>query len=116
MRRAANFLRSRRHFSSEAEIPSLYSFLQPSIFALRRNPPSQEAYKPDAQQSQSSNSISEPQKSVLEAALHQSLLDLNTDEAWKSFKSLTGGAAPPSKPLTNSLITHLSSLSDTYNL
>ncbi|XP_057777285.1 pentatricopeptide repeat-containing protein At1g69290 [Salvia miltiorrhiza] len=118
MRRAANFLVSRRHFSSsDPEIPSLYSFLQPSIFALRKNPQSQETNKPNnTQQNQASNSISQHQKSNLEAALHQSLLDSNTDEAWKSFKSLTGGAAFPSKPLTNSLITHLSSLSDTHNL
>ncbi|KAH6797822.1 Pentatricopeptide repeat superfamily protein [Perilla frutescens var. hirtella] len=118
MRRAAKFLLSRRHFSSDAEIPSLYSFLQPSIFALNRNPRSKETTKPNAQQNQASNSILQHQKSNLEAALHQSLLESNTDEAWKSFKSLTGGGASsfPSKPLTNSLIAHLSSLSDTHNL
>ncbi|KAG6426208.1 hypothetical protein SASPL_110428 [Salvia splendens] len=115
MRRAANFLLSRRHFSSsEAEIPSLYSFLQPSIFALRKNPQSQETNKPN--QNPVSNSISQHQKSSLEAALYQSLLESDTDVAWKSFKSLTSAAAFPSKPLTNSLITHLSSLSDTHNL
>ncbi|GFZ05003.1 pentatricopeptide repeat (PPR) superfamily protein [Actinidia rufa] len=40
----------------------------------------------------------------------------NTDEAWKSFKALTNSSSFPSKPLTNSLITHLSSLTDTHNL
>ncbi|KAL0315066.1 UNVERIFIED_CONTAM: Pentatricopeptide repeat-containing protein [Sesamum calycinum] len=60
--------------------------------------------------------LSEAQKSNLEATLEQSLFTNSTDEAWKSFKTLTSCSSLPRKPLTNSLITHLSSLPDTHNL
>ncbi|KAK6133946.1 hypothetical protein DH2020_032304 [Rehmannia glutinosa] len=116
MRKTALFLLSRRTFSSDPEIPSLYSFLQPSIFALKRTTQPQDSNSPNSLKNPTSNSVSEPQKSNLEATLHQSLLSNNTDEAWKSFKSLTNCSSFPSKPLTNSLITHLSSLPDTHNL
>ncbi|KAL8035407.1 hypothetical protein ABFX02_12G094800 [Erythranthe guttata] len=116
MRKTALYMLSRRRsFSSDPEIPTLYSFLQPSIFSLKRTtnhrqqpiiPP------PNSQQNPASN----PQKSNLESTLQQSLSDNNTDEAWKSFKSLTSCSSFPSKPLTNSLITHLSSLPNTHNL
>ncbi|KAK4430079.1 Pentatricopeptide repeat-containing protein [Sesamum alatum] len=112
MRRTALFLLWRRSFSSEPEFPSLYSFLQPSIFSLKRTTQPQEAIT----QKPTSNSVSEAQKSNLEATLEQSLSTNSTDEAWKSFKTLTSCSSFPSKPLTNSLITHLSSLPDTHNL
>ncbi|PIN11120.1 hypothetical protein CDL12_16280 [Handroanthus impetiginosus] len=112
MRRAALFLLPRRPFSSEPEIPSLFSFLQPSIFSLKRTTQPQQEIK----QNPTSNSVSQGQKSNLEAALQQSLLSSNTDEAWKSFKTLTHSSSFPSKPLTNSLITHLSTPQDTHNL
>lgn len=113
LRRALSLL-SQRHFSSEPEIPTLYSFLQPSIFALKTTP------SPSPQSS--NHPVSTPKtltpehKTTLESTLRTSLDDNNTDEAWKSFKSLTGNSAFPSKSLTNSLITHLSSLKDRHNL
>ncbi|KAK4403118.1 Pentatricopeptide repeat-containing protein [Sesamum angolense] len=116
MRRRALFLLSRRSFSSEPEIPTLYSFLQPSIFSLKRTAQSQESITPNPHQKPASNSFSEAQKSNLEATLEQSLFTNSTDEAWKSFKTLTSCSSLPSKPLTNSLVTHLSSLPDTHNL
>lgn len=114
MRKVAGILLSRRSYSSNTEIPSLYSFLQPSIFALKKPTQSQETIKPISQGT--SYSISQEQKSNLEFTLQKSLFDSNTDEAWKSFKILTQCSSFPSKPLTNSLITHLSSLSDTHSL
>ncbi|KAL6538771.1 hypothetical protein OROMI_025097 [Orobanche minor] len=106
------FSLSKRTFSSDQEIPSLYSFLQPSIFSVKKRTtqPQESSILPKT------NPLSQPQKSDLEATLHRSLLSKNTDEAWKSFKTLTATTSFPSKPLTNSLITHLSSLSDTHNL
>nr|GLL33906.1 pentatricopeptide repeat-containing protein At1g69290 [Ipomoea trifida] len=105
---------SRRRYSTEPEIPSLYSFLRPSIFSLRTaDPLSAAAPKPnDATQ----KSLTQDQKSHLESALQASLTAHNTDEAWKSFKALSSRSAFPSKSLANSLIAHLSSLSDTLNL
>ena len=106
-----------RHFSSSSnpEIPTLYSFLQPSIFALKNNPPlsSQPTTKLPTQPPKTLN----PEAiTYLETTLDKSLLTHNTDEAWKSFKTLTSGSAFPSKSLTNSLIAHLSSLNDVHNL
>lgn len=108
--RAACLL-SKRSFSSEQEIPSPYSFLQPSIFALGRTTPQPQATLSQPQE----NSLSQPQRSNLETNLQQFLFDHNTDEAWKAFKTFTN-CAFPSKSLTNSLIIHLSSLSDAHNI
>ncbi|PON64664.1 Pentatricopeptide repeat [Trema orientale] len=101
--------------SSNPEISTLYSFLQPSIFALKRDPPlsSQPSTKLPAQPPKTLNP---DDITSLETTLHKSLLTNNTDEAWKSFKALTSGSAFPSKSLTNSLITHLSSLNEVHNL
>ncbi|KAL0363842.1 UNVERIFIED_CONTAM: Pentatricopeptide repeat-containing protein [Sesamum angustifolium] len=95
MRRRALFLLSRRSFSSEPEIPTLYSFLQPSIFSLKRTAQSQESITPNPHQKPTSNSFSEAQKSNLEATLEQSLFTNSTDEAWKSFKTLTSCSSLP---------------------
>ncbi|XP_073294176.1 pentatricopeptide repeat-containing protein At1g69290 [Primulina huaijiensis] len=110
-RRAACLL-SRRSFSSEQEIPSLYSFLQPSIFALRRTTSQPQATLSKPQE----NSLSQAQRSNLETNLQQFLFDHYTDEAWKAFKTFTNCSSFPSKSLTNSLIIHLSSLSDAHNI
>ncbi|KAK7348782.1 hypothetical protein VNO80_23456 [Phaseolus coccineus] len=99
-------------FSSTPESPTLYSFLQPSIFALTKN-----KQQPISEASpKAPTCLSTSQLSTLQTTLHKSLLSSNTDEAWKSFKALTTHQAFPPKPLTNSLLSHLSSLGDTLNL
>ncbi|XP_020216443.1 pentatricopeptide repeat-containing protein At1g69290 [Cajanus cajan] len=108
------FLIPHRAFSSSTpeKIPTLYSFLQPSVFALTKNQP-----QPISEPSQKvPPCLSPEQLSTLESTLHKSLISSNTDEAWRSFKALTSHQAFPPKPLTNSLLTHLSSLGDTLNL
>ncbi|XP_052173862.1 pentatricopeptide repeat-containing protein At1g69290 [Diospyros lotus] len=102
-----------RRLSSEAEAqaPSLYSFLQPSLFALNRKP------HPPKQEEEAPQTLTLNQHAALETALQKSLSAGNTDEAWKSFKALLSNASSsPSKPLANSIITHLSSLADAHNL
>ncbi|XP_062111443.1 pentatricopeptide repeat-containing protein At1g69290 [Humulus lupulus] len=101
-----------RPFSSNPEIPTLYSFLQPSIFALKRDPPLPSTKLP----TQPPKTLNPDTITSLETTLHKSLITDDTDEAWKSFKALTSGSAFPSKSLANSLITHLSSLKDVHNL
>ncbi|RDX83579.1 Pentatricopeptide repeat-containing protein, partial [Mucuna pruriens] len=98
--------------SSTPEIPTLYSFLQPSVFALTKNSP-QPISSPSPKLP---TCLSSSQLSTLQTSLHKSLISSNTDEAWKSFKALTAHHSFPPKPLTNSLLTHLSSLGDTLNL
>ncbi|MBA0698993.1 hypothetical protein Goari_000668 [Gossypium aridum] len=99
--------------SSATDIPTLYSFLQPSIFALK---PNKQSKQPQDSTNSQTKTLTEEQKTTLQTTLEKSLLTHNTDEAWKSFKALTICCTFPNKPLTNSLITHLSSLQDTQNL
>ncbi|KVI05474.1 Pentatricopeptide repeat-containing protein, partial [Cynara cardunculus var. scolymus] len=105
-----------RYFSSAPETPSppsLYSFLQPSIFAVRK-PQIKGTPSPD-DQTPKPTALDNLQKPNLESTLQLSLQENNTDEAWKCFKSLSSSL--PSKPLLNSLITHLCSVkNDTHNL
>ncbi|GAV73689.1 PPR domain-containing protein/PPR_2 domain-containing protein/PPR_3 domain-containing protein [Cephalotus follicularis] len=115
-RRAITLTQRHRHLcsSSAPEIPKLYSFLQPSVFALKPKTPPPQSQNPTDQQPQTN--LTQDHKTHLETTLHKSLLTHDTDEAWKSFKSLTSNSSFPSKSLTNSLITHLSSLHDIHNL
>ncbi|KAL8218714.1 hypothetical protein R6Q57_022087 [Mikania cordata] len=107
-----------RYFSSTPEAtspPSLYSFLQPSIFSVQK-----------PQSKETPNLLNQPLKPTLsdhqqipnlESALQSSLHENNTDEAWKVFKTLSSSSLLPSKPLLNSLITNLCSVkSDTHKL
>ncbi|KAK9277389.1 hypothetical protein L1049_006932 [Liquidambar formosana] len=114
MWRKALSLLPQRFFSSEPEIPTLYSFLQSSIFALKSTPPF--SSQPPNLPVSSPKTLTLDDKTTLESTLQTSLNNNNTDEAWKSFKTLTSNSTFPSKPLTNSLIAHLSSLSDIHNL
>ncbi|KAL3511050.1 hypothetical protein ACH5RR_030451 [Cinchona calisaya] len=121
MWRRAMCLISRKPFSSQPEIPTLYSFLQPSIFTLKKRSNQEEPLNPQQPKPQenhptSKTQLSQHHKTILESTLQSSLISQNTDEAWKSFKTLTNCSSFPSKSLTNSLITHLSSLNDTHNL
>ncbi|TMW96945.1 hypothetical protein EJD97_006498 [Solanum chilense] len=105
---------SKRPFSSQPEIPTLYSFLQPSIFSLKTTEsPSTTPPKPH---DQTPLTLTQEHKSNLESTLLDSIKSNNTDEAWKSFKTLSNYSAFPSKSLTNSVIIHLSSMNDTLNI
>ncbi|KAJ9174162.1 hypothetical protein P3X46_017220 [Hevea brasiliensis] len=117
-RRAVAFFPQRRFFSSTSENPTLYSFLQPSVFALKKSPAASTVPTgtfPDPP-IPTPRTLSLDCINTLESTIHKSVLTGDTDVAWKSFKSLTANSAFPSKPLTNSLITHLSSPGDTLNL
>ncbi|KAK2966706.1 hypothetical protein RJ640_007993 [Escallonia rubra] len=105
-----------RHFSAQPEISTLYSFLQPSIFALKRPQPESQSTDSSKPQQLTPQTLTPDRQTLLESTLRTSLTTNNTDEAWKSFKTLTSCSSFPSKPLTNSLITHLSQISDTHNL
>ncbi|CAN0896409.1 Pentatricopeptide repeat-containing protein At1g69290 [Linum grandiflorum] len=102
--RAAFSSFQRRRFSSEAA-STLYSFLQPSIFAVKRTPTPTTTV--DDESPPGPKALTHDQVTQFESAVQKSILTNETDEAWKSFKSLTSNSASPSKLLTNSLITHL---------
>ncbi|GAU48724.1 hypothetical protein TSUD_406030 [Trifolium subterraneum] len=105
----------RRSFSSET--PSLYSFLQPCLFSINNNNKSHDEEPQNLPTSPPhSLSLTPHQLTTLQTTLHKSLITTQTDEAWKSFKTLTTHHSFPPKPLTNSLLTHLSSLGDIHNL
>ncbi|CAL5188584.1 unnamed protein product [Lathyrus oleraceus] len=103
-----------RSFSSTPETPTLYSFLQPCLFSLKKPYFDQPQNLPTSPPH--SLSLTPHQLSSLQTTLHKSLITSQTDEAWKSFKTLTTHRSFPPKPLTNSLLTHLSSLGDIHNL
>lgn len=117
-RRAFTSLTLRLRFYSsnpEIEIPTLYSFLQPSIFTLKKPifpppPPSPNSTRSPPQTPQSLD------KGALESDIEISLAAQNTDQAWKSFKLLTSHSLFPPPHLSNSLISHLSSQKDLLNL
>ncbi|XP_031384506.1 pentatricopeptide repeat-containing protein At1g69290 [Punica granatum] len=116
-------LRLRRHrtFSSSASsagAPPLYSFLQPSIFAHKKQPPQPDPTSGGLQTEQQGRpkTLTSELKSTLETTLHKAVLTSDTDGAWKSFKTLTSYSDFPSKSVTNALIAHLVSLGDTHNL
>ncbi|KAG0490836.1 hypothetical protein HPP92_007699 [Vanilla planifolia] len=96
---------------SNSEIPVLYSFLQPSIFALRKDPNPSPPPHPSPRKAPRS-----PDSSSLETALESSLLSNDAEEAWRTFKTLTSHSHIPSPQLTASLITHLCSLGDRLSL
>ncbi|AES97068.1 putative pentacotripeptide-repeat region of PROPR [Medicago truncatula] len=101
-----------RSFSSET--PSLYSFLQPSLFKFNLHNDNDNDNEPHNLPTSPPQSLSltHQQLTTLQTTLHKSLITSQTDEAWKSFKTLTTHHSFPPKPLTNSLLTHLSSLPD----
>ncbi|KAK2408368.1 hypothetical protein QL285_043885 [Trifolium repens] len=108
----------RRPFSSSNETPSLYSFLQPCLFSLNNNKSHDGDQQPQNLPTSAPHSLSltPHQLTTLQTTLHKSLITTQTDEAWKSFKTLTSHHSFPPKPRTNSLLTHLSSLGDIHNL
>ncbi|KAJ3687550.1 hypothetical protein LUZ61_016714 [Rhynchospora tenuis] len=118
MRRSLRSLSSslpRLHFSSSSsssETPTLYSFLQPSIFKPLTPKPTSPPSTPPTPPSPSPQT-----QASLESTLLSSLDSHQTDLAWRSFKSLTSLSLLPSSPsLSDSLISHLASLSDRLSL
>ncbi|XP_039137288.1 pentatricopeptide repeat-containing protein At1g69290 [Dioscorea cayenensis subsp. rotundata] len=98
---------SLRSFSGE--VPVLYSFLQPTIFAPAKPRPSPPLPPPQAPSPSPSPSPSPADISTLQSQLQLSLSSGDLDLAWRSFKSLA--ALSPALPsnLSNSLISCLSS-------
>ncbi|XP_072951527.1 pentatricopeptide repeat-containing protein At1g69290 [Typha angustifolia] len=96
--------------SSSSEIPTLYSFLQPAIFALRNKPPAPPPPPPPKPQTP----IFDP--SSLESDILSSLRSHNTDDAWRAFKSLASASVLPSPAVADSLVAHLSCLRDRLSL
>ncbi|KAH7516083.1 hypothetical protein FEM48_Zijuj10G0097200 [Ziziphus jujuba var. spinosa] len=105
-----------RRFSSTPEIPTLYSFLQHSIYALKRDPSSSSSPPTTKLPTSTPKTLTQDHITSVDTTIQNSVLTNHTDEAWKSFKILTGSSAFPSKSTTNFLIAHLSSLKDVHNL
>ncbi|KAI0525162.1 hypothetical protein KFK09_004554 [Dendrobium nobile] len=97
--------------TADSEIPTLYSFLQPSIFALRKKPNPSPPSQPTPREA-----LAPVDAISLESALDSSLLSNDTEEAWRSFKALTSLSHFPSPRISASLISHLSSLGNRLSL
>ncbi|CAM8922255.1 hypothetical protein QQ045_031063 [Rhodiola kirilowii] len=106
---------STRTFSSSAEIPTLYSFLRPSIFALHQ--PQQPAKtSPQPQRVSPPKPLTQDQLSILESSLQLAIDNRSGDDAWKAFKAITCSGAYPSKHLFDALIRCLCSIGDKHSL
>ncbi|CAN6452802.1 unnamed protein product [Victoria cruziana] len=105
-----------RPLSSSSDTQALYSFLKPSIFALRRPSPDSASVTQNTDPSPPSSLHQPVDKAAVEDELQASLQKQSVDEAWKAFKALTAHSLLPGKHLANSLITSLSSFNDAHNL
>ncbi|XP_074274795.1 pentatricopeptide repeat-containing protein At1g69290 [Silene latifolia] len=97
--------------------PSLYSFLEPSLFSL--NKPSLQQSPPSKSPNSQITLLSQNDKNALVTSLELALSSSNTDEAWKCFKTLVNCNdvnCLPSKNLSNLVIKHLVSINDVHNL
>ncbi|XP_074567196.1 pentatricopeptide repeat-containing protein At1g69290 [Curcuma longa] len=105
--------------SAADEIPTLYSFLQPSIFALRTTYPHQTPTpRPPAADSSPPirKSLTPEDASALESSLLCAVQSQRTDDAWKAFKELASLPRPVRPDAADALVAHLASLRDRHNL
>ncbi|XP_048564825.1 pentatricopeptide repeat-containing protein At1g69290-like [Triticum urartu] len=88
------------------EIPTLYSFLQPNIFAPRprpQPPPPQPHPSPDP----APKALPVADAVALEESLLAAVAEGRSDDAWLAFKSLAAASLSPSPPAAAALVSHL---------
>ncbi|KAL6614352.1 hypothetical protein ACP70R_036622 [Stipagrostis hirtigluma subsp. patula] len=106
-----------RPFSSSSEpheIPTVYSFLQPSIFAPRPKP--QPPPPPPPPPPASRKALSVADAAALEADLLAAVADDCFDDAWLAFKTLAAASFSPSPPAAAALVSHLAAAAPHHRL
>ncbi|XP_062207109.1 pentatricopeptide repeat-containing protein At1g69290-like [Phragmites australis] len=100
-------LTTRPFSSSESnEIPTVYSFLQPSIFAPRPKPQPPPP-PPPAHDPAPGKTLPVADAAALESDLLTAVADDCSDDAWLAFKSLAAASQSPSPPAAAALVSHL---------
>ncbi|XP_062223506.1 pentatricopeptide repeat-containing protein At1g69290-like [Phragmites australis] len=94
--------------SEPHEIPTLYSFLQPSIFAPRPQPqPPPPPPPPSAHDPAARKTLPVDDAAALESDLLAAVADDRSDDAWLAFKSLVAASRSPSPPAAAALVSLL---------
>ncbi|KQK10131.1 pentatricopeptide repeat-containing protein At1g69290 [Brachypodium distachyon] len=95
-------------FSSSGtdEIPTVYSFLQPSIFA-RRPKPQPPPPPPPAPNPPTPKALPVADAVALEEGIFAAVAEDRSDDAWLAFKSLAAASLSPSPPAAAALVSHL---------
>ncbi|CAO2197326.1 unnamed protein product [Urochloa humidicola] len=99
-----------RSFSSSSEpheIPTIYSFLQPSIFAPRPRPQPPPPPAPPAHDAAPRKTLPAADAAALESDLLAAVAEDRTDDAWLAFKSLAASSRTPSPHAAAALVSHL---------
>ncbi|RCV27690.1 hypothetical protein SETIT_5G344900v2 [Setaria italica] len=93
--------------SEPHEIPTIYSFLQPSVFAPRPRPQPQPPPPPPAHEAVPRKTIAVADAAALESDLLAAVAEDRSDDAWLAFKSLAASSRPPSPSAAAALVSHL---------
>ncbi|CAO2171714.1 unnamed protein product [Urochloa humidicola] len=99
-----------RSFSSSSEpheIPTIYSFLQPFIFAPRPRPQPPPPPAPPAHDAAPRKTLPAADAAALESDLLAAVAEDRTDDAWLAFKSLAASSRAPSPTAAAALVSHL---------
>lgn len=97
---------------SNAKIPIIHSFLQPTVFAaIKPSPPPPRLALQDHPPKNKQLDNSE-----LERELETALAHNRVNDAWKAFKFMRTNGAFPSKKLLNTLVNELTSTKDLHSL
>ncbi|KAI5007423.1 hypothetical protein ZWY2020_050868 [Hordeum vulgare] len=89
------------------EIPTLYSFLQPSIFAPRPRPQPPPPPPPPPAPGPAPKSLPVADAAAVEESLLTAAVEGRSDDAWLAFKSLAAASLSPSPPAAAALVSHL---------
>ncbi|KAG8078181.1 hypothetical protein GUJ93_ZPchr0007g5879 [Zizania palustris] len=88
------------------EIPTVYSFLQPSVFAPRPKPQPSPPPTPPAPDP-SPKTLPVGDAVALEDELFAAVSEDRSDDAWLAFRSLAAASLSPSPPAAAALVSHL---------
>ena len=93
--------------SEPHEIPTVYSFLQPSVFAPRPRPQPPPPPPPPAHDPAPRKTLPVADAAALESDLLAVVAEDRSDDAWIVFKSLAASSSPPSPRAAAALVSHL---------
>ncbi|KAK3165672.1 hypothetical protein QOZ80_1AG0036220 [Eleusine coracana subsp. coracana] len=92
--------------SEPNEIPTVYSFLQPSIFAPRPKPQPQPPPPAPPHDPAPRKSLAASDVAALEDDLLAAVADDRSDDAWLAFKTLAAASSSLSPPVAAALVSH----------
>lgn len=113
---SSNTTSSSSSSSEPHEIPTIYSFLQPSIFAPRPRPQPPPPPPPGAHDPAPRKTLPVADAAALESDLLAAVAEDRTDDAWLAFKSLAAASRSPSPHAAAALVSHLAATAGQHRL